>query len=148
MWDLSLTGSVQVSYRTHFVPCDKLNLFKSSRVGKVVCLLRHKMKNHKQNLFVIFHFVRGRGLEPPRCYHRLLLRQVRLPISPPAHLCSVLIPSAPSRIRTCDLLLKRQLLYQLSYGCIYIFNCVPRPRLGRDGIKQYKPFQAISQALI
>ena len=58
--------------------------------------------------------VPGRGLEPPWNYFRLLLRQVRLPISPPRH--NIFLQSAPGRIRTFDRLLKRQLLYRLSYG--------------------------------
>ncbi len=64
---------------------------------------------------------------------RLLLRQVRLPISPPRHIYlyyhnedfihhfSSVITGAPSRDRTYDLILKRDLLYQLSYGRIYLF---------------------------
>lgn len=49
---------------------------------------------------------------------RLLLRQVRLPISPPRHIVSVILyikTGALSRDRTYDLILKRDLLYQLSY---------------------------------
>ena len=47
---------------------------------------------------------------------RLLLRQVRLPISPPRHIRY--LTGASSRDRTYDLILKRDLLYQLSYGRI------------------------------
>ncbi len=57
---------------------------------------------------------------------RLLLRQVRLPISPSRHIIFLIefFPSAPSRDRTYDLILKRDLLYQLSYGRNVIF-CIP-----------------------
>ena len=77
---------------------------------------------------------------------RLLLRQVRLPISPPRRtftlqcfapytstkgscvslpprrMCTISFPCPPSRIRTYDQLLKRQLLYQLSYGWVFMFR--------------------------
>src|ERR1043166_9181044 len=33
---------------------------------------------------------------------------------------------APGRIRTCDLLLKREQLYQLSYGCVSDWCSIPR----------------------
>src|SRR3989344_4755023 len=50
---------------------------------------------------------------------RLLLRQVRIPIPPPQHAC------APTWIRTKDHLLKRELLYQLSYGRFFLYGHCP-----------------------
>ncbi len=48
---------------------------------------------------------------------RVVLSHVRLPISPPRHYSSnFTLLCAPSRDRTYDLILKRDLLYQLSYG--------------------------------
>ncbi len=87
---------------------------------------------------------------------RLLLRQVRLPISPPRHLLHdypalsehrrqvhvyhlaatatlfiCFAACAPTRIRTWDLLLKREQLYQLSYGCMFsILRCLPTKSAG------------------
>src|SRR3989344_3471049 len=50
---------------------------------------------------------------------RLLLRQVRIPIPPPQH------AGAPTWIRTKDHLLKRELLYQLSYGRFFLYGHCP-----------------------
>ena len=64
----------------------------------------------------------GRGLEPPHLAVPVPKTGVST-ISPPRHMCKTLCsrtrcptPGAPSRSRTCDHLLKRELLYQLSYG--------------------------------
>ncbi len=53
------------------------------------------------------------GLEPTNSNEYQLLRLARLPISP---LARSLSEGPPTRDRTWDLLLKRELLYQLSYG--------------------------------
>ncbi len=54
----------------------------------------------------------GRGLEPP-CLAAPVPKTGVSTISPPAR------PIPPTRDRTWDLLLKRELLYQLSYGRDY-----------------------------
>ena len=53
--------------------------------------------------------VPGTGIEPVRYRYRRILSPVRLPVPPPGPKNGV-----PYRIRTCDPLIKSQVLYHLS----------------------------------
>lgn len=68
----------------------------------------------------IFYSVRERGLEPPRLTAPVPKTGVFTNYTTHAFQVT-LVTGAPTRIRTWDHLLKRELLYQLSYGCDYIF---------------------------
>jgi hypothetical protein len=67
--------------------------------------------------------VPGRGLEPPRITPLAPKASASANFATPAcfycTLHSLSFPCAPSRDRTYDLILKRDLLYQLSYGRIH-----------------------------
>jgi hypothetical protein len=66
--------------------------------------------------------VPGRGLEPPRIAPRGPKPRASTNFATPA-ICFLTsyYTCAPSRDRTYDLILKRDLLYQLSYGRIHYF---------------------------
>ena len=113
---MTLTESVHLSYRTRLAPCDILKVFKSSHVNTLkVFTPRTKYNNpHSEGYYIL---CAGEDLNLHALRH-LLLRQACLPFHHPRICLKVKFfnSCASSRDRTYDLVLKRDLLYQLSYG--------------------------------